>query len=65
MSPTEYDADIFFGKKFIFFWRDAFQHQNSQFWNTTVASLAGKNARFASQVRNAQRGNLRLDYWKT
>ena len=30
MSPTEYDADNFFWKKFIFFWRH---------WSTTVASL--------------------------
>ena len=39
MSPKEYDADILFRKKFIFFWRHAFRHQNSYLWNTTVASL--------------------------
>ena len=39
MSPTEYDADIFFEKKIIFFRRHAFRHQNSNLWNTTVASL--------------------------
>ena len=39
MSPTEYDTDIFLGKKFIFFWCHAFWHQNSHLWNTTIDSL--------------------------
>ena len=49
MSPSEYDADIFFGKQFIFFWRHAFRHPNLHLWNTTVASLEHNRHIFRTQ----------------
>ena len=39
-----------FAKKFIFFWRHAFRHQNLHLWNTTVASLEHNCHIFGTQL---------------
>ena len=50
MSPTEYDADIFFWKKILFFWHHGFRHQDLLHWTTTVTSFGHNCCFFRTQL---------------
>ena len=50
MSPTEYDADIFFWKEILFFWRHGFRHQDLLHWTTTGTSFGHNCCFFRTQL---------------